>query len=263
MKKYIIAAAAALAIGMALSACAKEGEAIVPIIIEGGAEQQTASTPEVTPEAAPDAAAQVSKTQMVEGTGYTATLTEDTDGDGGLIYRLKASAGENEEELMEYTAGAGDGISAEVYEIDDLFGFPAFCFELSYPMGSERTYYIYANGGILKAGEGFGFESAADGDYRDDLDGDGIEELICNCTYMADGVERVYVFRFRDGRVEEGELDKYEDIVSEEELDGAGQISQRYDPDLRAIVFTYYAEDGDKTLELKDYERFTFSAYEV
>ena len=164
---------------------------------------------------------------------------------------------------MEYTAGAGDGISAEVYEIDDLFGFPAFCFELSYPMGSERTYYIYANGGILKAGEGFGFESAADGDYRDDLDGDGIEELICNCTYMADGVERVYVFRFRDGRVEEGELDKYEDIVSEEELDGAGQISQRYDPDLRAIVFTYYAEDGDKTLELKDYERFTFSVYEV
>ena len=168
MKKYIIAAAAALAIGMALSACAKEGEAIVPIIVEGEAEQQTASTPEVTPEAAPDAApdaaAQVSKTQMVEGAGYTATLTEDTDGDGGLIYRLKASAGGNEEELMEYTAGAGDGISAEVYEIDDLFGFPAFCFELSYPMGSERTYYIYANGGILKAGEGFGFESAADGD---------------------------------------------------------------------------------------------------
>ena len=32
MKKYIIAAAAALAIGMALSACAKEEEAIVPII---------------------------------------------------------------------------------------------------------------------------------------------------------------------------------------------------------------------------------------
>ena len=93
MKKYIIAAAAALAIGMALSACAKEGEAIVPIIVEGEAEQQTASTPEVTPEAAPDAAAQVSKTQMVEGTGYTATLTEDTDGDGGLIYRLKSSAG--------------------------------------------------------------------------------------------------------------------------------------------------------------------------
>ena len=135
MKKYIIAAAAALAIGMALSACAKEEEAIVPIIVEGEAEQQAAPTPEATQ----DMAAQVSKTQTVEGTGYTATLTEDTDGDGGLIYRLKASAGGNEEELMEYTAGAGDGISAEVYEIDDLFGFPAFCFELSYPMGSERT----------------------------------------------------------------------------------------------------------------------------
>ena len=109
MKKYIIAAAAALAIGMALSACAKEGEAIVPIIVEGEAEQQQAAP---TPEATQDMAAQVSKTQMVEGTGYTATLTEDTDGDGGLIYRLKASAGGNEEELMEYTAGAGDGISA-------------------------------------------------------------------------------------------------------------------------------------------------------
>ena len=36
MKKYIIAAAAALAIGMALSACAKEGESIVPIIIVEG-----------------------------------------------------------------------------------------------------------------------------------------------------------------------------------------------------------------------------------
>ena len=66
MKKYIIAAAAALAIGMALSACAKEGEAIVPIIVEGEAEQQQAAP---TPEATQDMAAQVSKTQMVEGGG--------------------------------------------------------------------------------------------------------------------------------------------------------------------------------------------------
>ena len=58
MKKYIIAAAAALAIGMALSACAKEGEAIVPIIVEGEAEQQQAAP---TPEATQDMAAQVSK----------------------------------------------------------------------------------------------------------------------------------------------------------------------------------------------------------
>ena len=65
MKKYIIAAAAALAIGMALSACAKEEEAIVPIIVEGEAEQQAAPTPEATQ----DMAAQVSKTQTVEGTG--------------------------------------------------------------------------------------------------------------------------------------------------------------------------------------------------
>ncbi len=259
MKKYIIAAAAALALCMALSACAKNEESIVPIIVEGEAEQQQAAP---TPEATQDMAAQVSKTQTVEGEGYTATLTEEADGNGGAVYRLRASAGGSEAELMEYSAGSGEDISAEVYEIDDLFGFPAFCFELSYPLGSDRTYYIYANGGILKAGEGFGFESAADGDYRDDLDGDGVEELLCNCTYMADGVDRLYVFRFRDGRVEEGELDKYEDIAPEEELEGAGQISQRYDPDLRAIVFTYYAEDEEKTLEFKDYERFTFSAYE-
>ena len=54
------------------------------------------------------------------------------------------------------------------------------------------------------------------------------------------------MFRFRDGRVEEGELDKYEDIVSEEELDGAGQISQRYDPDLRAIVSPTTPRTGTK-----------------
>lgn len=260
MKKYIIAAAAALAFGIAFSACAKREEAIVPIILEdGGTEQQT---PVPTPEVTPDAAAQVSTVQTVEGDGYTATLTQDTDENGGAVYRLRASVGGSETDLMEYNMGLGESINAEVYEIDDLFGFPAFCFEMSYDIGSDRTYYIYANGSILKAGEGFGFESAADGDYRDDLDGDGTEELICNCTYMADGVERVYVFRFRDGRVEEGELDKYEDIVPESELEGAGQISEKYDPDLRAIVFTYYAEDGEKTLELKDYERFTFSGYE-
>ena len=132
MKKYIITVSAALALGMAFSACAKEEEVIVPIIMEGSENQQTVSTPEVTPDAAPDAAAQISKTQTVEGTGYTAVLTQEADGNGGLVYRLKASAGGNEKELMEYTAGAGDGISAEVYEIDDLFGFPAFCFELSY-----------------------------------------------------------------------------------------------------------------------------------
>ena len=260
MKKYIIAAAAALAFGIAFSACAKENETIVPIIMENGEAKQQA--PVSTPEVTPDAAAQVSTSQTVEGEGYTATLTQDTDENGGAVYRLRASAGGSEVELMEYNMGPGESINAEVYEIDDLFGFPAFCFEMRYAIGSDRTYYIYANGSILKAGEGFGFESAADGDYRDDLDGDGTEELICNCTYMADGVERVYVFRFRNGRVEEGELDKYEDIVPEDELEGAGQISGKYDPDLRAIIFTYYAEDGEKTLEMRNYERFTFGEYE-
>ncbi len=259
MKKYVTAVAAALVLSLALSACAKEEEAIVPVVIEDDAKQQE-TTP--VPESTPSAVAQISPVQTVEGTGYTAVLTEEPE-ENGVVYKLRASTGGNEAELMEYHAGTGDGISADLYEVDDLFGFPAFCLELSYAMGSDRSYYIYANGSILAAGEGFGFESAADSDYRDDLDGDGVEELICNCTYMADGVERVSVFRFRDGKVEKGELDKYDDVVTEDELDGAGQISQKYDPDAHAIIFAYYSEEEEETrLELKDYERFTFSDYQ-
>ena len=44
--------------------------------------------------------------------------------------------------------------------------------------------------------------------YVADPDGDGENELICNCTYGADGTQRVFIFRNNAGIIEVGSFDE-------------------------------------------------------
>ncbi|MDE7297813.1 MAG: hypothetical protein K2N94_03145 [Lachnospiraceae bacterium] len=73
--------------------------------------------------------------------------------------------------------------------------------------------------------------------YIVDLDSDGITELICNCEY-GDSAKRVYIFRSKDGIIEEGVFneDYYRtEFTNIDTMCGAARIVQKYDPEKRAF----------------------------
>ena len=61
----------------------------------------------------------------------------------------------------------------------------------------HRDYYIadYDENCFYKVGEAWGFEIE---DYVVDIDGDGADELVCNCMWGGDGVREVYVYKLKD-----------------------------------------------------------------
>lgn len=70
---------------------------------------------------------------------------------------------------------------------------------------SVRTYYaLGTDGGRTPIAESFGWGGAED--YSVDLDGDGMEELVCNVTYGGDGARRAYVYQLRADGIYLGEL---------------------------------------------------------
>lgn len=99
---------------------------------------------------------------------------------------------------------------------------------------TRRYYLCPENGERLCVGESFGYEID---DYIVDLDGDGISELVCNCTFGADGTRRVYVFRIRGGKVERGTLAP--DAVILTDFINRGAAAQEF----------YNAESGDFCLQ--------------
>ena len=103
---------------------------------------------------------------------------------------------------------------------------------------------------------GFDCEDAPDC-YVADLDGDGEDELICNCTYGADGTQRVFIFRNNDGVIEVGTFDETR-IASEigEEI-SAIAYNVFYDEAQNSIVFVYIT-GNEYIIPLND---FTFSKY--
>ena len=103
---------------------------------------------------------------------------------------------------------------------------------------------------------GFGCEDAPDF-YVADLDGDGENELICNCTYGADGTQRVFVFRNNAGIIEVGRFDENR-MASElgEEL-YALSYNEFYDEAQNSIVFAY-TTGNEYSISLDD---FSFSRY--
>lgn len=119
-------------------------------------------------------------------------------------------------------------------------------------------YYAQTESSVLPIGESFGFGRE---DYIVDLDGDGVTELICNCTYGADGGRTAYVFRNRGGAVERGWLDW--DMPADFDNWGANASWEEYDPDRGLFLVHYCAEGGGvKTLEFRGLDSFTFEPYQ-
>ena len=166
--------------------------------------------------------------------------------------------------------GAVDGILEMDSSMADVLGFGACRIETEKlaPHQYMWHYYVKAGSEDICVAEQFGYDGSET--WSRDLDGDGIPELICNCTY-GDGVEQVIVYRNHNGVVEEGYIKAsyYEEKFGWINLGEGGIFSlpaERYDPNQG--VFTavnYYTNGYDNTVTvtfddgLEPFEFYPFS----
>lgn len=126
--------------------------------------------------------------------------------------------------------------------VPDLFGENGFA--LLKENGScqgIREYYRLRNGMPEKVVEGFGNPRPTE-DFVVDLDGDGVSEFVCNNIFFGNGAPFVYVYRCRNGKVEE--CCDCSTLLGEEAEDAFGQICSTYDPDSGQVRFVYGKDVG-------------------
>lgn len=123
-----------------------------------------------------------------------------------------------------------------------------------------RTYYLRKLNGKtdVPAAESFGFGID---DRTVDLDGDGVDELVCSCTFGGDGARRVYVYRLSGDTVERGMIDE-ESMELPDFFDwGVNAVQEYYDSATGDFVLEYATRDGVRTVHC-EYEDFTFAPYQ-
>lgn len=107
-------------------------------------------------------------------------------------------------------------------------------------------YYVEVDGEDVCVAEQFGYDGPEA--WSRDLDGDGVPELICNCTY-GDGAQHVIVYRNNNGVIENGGIrwSYYEEKFGWTDI-GMGGISsmpvERYDPERSVFTATDYYTNG-------------------
>ena len=206
-------------------------------------------------------------TLTVEGNGWSARLQTGEaqpsgDGHSDVPYALFGTAPDL---LLEAGSINCDATTAELRsfslrKVDDVLGYPGFCFERRTWGGRITSYYAVTENGMLLAGVSHGGPFDAD-DHSADLDGDGRSELFCNSSGSADGWTMPSVFRLRGGVVEEGKLNEdFYFTLSDEPLWG-GATQEYYDAERGAFVVCYVLPGTEeiRTVELTDYDHFTFA----
>lgn len=98
------------------------------------------------------------------------------------------------------------------------------------PASAYRSYYA-ADGTPLVLS--FGWDRA---DTPVDLDGDGVRELVCNVTYMADGVPGVLVYRLFEGEIRQAEASALPEGVYQSSPPPSGPAWTTYDPESNTLT---------------------------
>ncbi|MBP5282716.1 MAG: hypothetical protein J6Z22_09485 [Lachnospiraceae bacterium] len=143
-----------------------------------------------------------------------------------------------------------------------IFGLPVTCEETwSNPevhTHYERRYYY----GDVMVGKSFGYGESRD--YVDDLDGDGVTELICY-TREAEGQDYgdITVFRRIGNSIYMGRLTEYGslELTNMDALSATRRITQHYDPDEHCLYLTYPVKGGDYNPVSFTYDDMKFTEY--
>ena len=111
-------------------------------------------------------------------------------------------------------------------------------------------------------GKSFGYGESRD--YADDLDGDGITELICYAREMeGQDYGDVTVFRRIGNSIYMGRLTEYGsfELPNLDTLSATRRITQHYDPETHILYLTYPIEGGDYNSVSFTYEDMKFTEY--
>ena len=126
-----------------------------------------------------------------------------------------------------------------------------------------QKYYAEVDGVEKCIAQVYGYAVPEPEVYSRDLDGDGISELICNCT-AGTGAERVIIFRNRDGVIEKGCLSydlrdetMFPGIINR----GSSYIQENYIAETNTIEIVYLTETGFETIVIEDMDMFHFEEF--
>lgn len=175
---------------------------------------------------------------VTETTNVTEADNEDTDDNSGLEIILV--------------------IPNSDQEVTNLLGYTDWEYEISDIAGVHHTVDFYSKDDHTLLGSWFGF-STNPIIYIVDIDGDGINEMISNVQYGADGVIDVCIFHNNNGVIEEWivrDTTVCEAFnVEQEDICPLGIVSKVYDPETNTIKMTFDGI-GEASVELNDADAF-------
>lgn len=183
---------------------------------------------------------------------YKITLQEGTLADTlDLMYSKEG----NEKLLLTLQMGndyrTPEDVSAEAFE--NCLGHSGFRLCKRHPLGTQYHYYVVEYYAVEEDLEFLAYRWGTKDDdfYEVDINDDGIEELICNVTWLADGGRNVLIYHFDGEKVMRGHgsdlLDQPADIY------GAGSISTTYLPEKNKIQIQYW-QDALQGYAEKEYD---------
>ena len=156
-------------------------------------------------------------------------------------------------------------LKKEAQQIDlsgTVFGLPVTCAETwnnpENPTHYERRYYC----NDILVGKSLGYGESRD--YVDDLDGDGITELICYARDMeGQDYGDITVFRRIGNSIYMGRLTEYGslELPNVDTLSATRRITQHYDPEDHCLYLTYPVQGGDYTPVPFTYDNMKFTEY--
>jgi hypothetical protein len=134
-------------------------------------------------------------------------------------------------------------------ECDDIMNFQSFMLNFTVEYWDVTYYFGIADGTPVILGSGWG--NGPDEGYIVDFDGDGMNELICNVTYFADGALDTVVYYRTGMQVMQG----FVDVLLDEEYDnyGVGSESCYYLPDENKVEIGYWL-DSIQNYKSKKYD---------
>ena len=143
-----------------------------------------------------------------------------------------------------------------------VLGLGITCEETRGNQGANASYdraYFY-NDSLIGRSRGYG-ESR---DYADDLDDDGVTELICYSKSMSErDYDDVTIFRRKDNIVYMGRLTNpgLLSLENSDTLSAEGRIEEHYDPEKHLLFVTYPVRDGGYASAPFTYDDMTFTEY--